>query len=162
MAEHREQLRTTYETFDEVLVNREKDYDVNLIYITGLSGAGKSAALRELSERGFEAHGVDEEGFADWIDRGSGRIAPFPHHDLSLDIHDWYRKHRWVLSEERITTLRNDADKDNKTYRGLGALVIDATKPLDQVVSNILEAVPTPPRAADVAGDFDGRGHRWF
>ena len=41
---------------------------MSLIYITGISGSGKSTVLRELAKQGYEAHGVDEEGYADWID----------------------------------------------------------------------------------------------
>lgn len=88
---------------------------MSLIYITGLSGSGKSTVLKELEKRGLEAHGVDEEGFADWVDRKTGVIADFPHHDADLDIHKWYRKHRWVLSVERITGLRVKSIEENKT-----------------------------------------------
>ena len=189
---------------------------MTLVYVTGLSGSGKSAVLREVNKRGFEARGVDEEGFADWIDRETGEVAPFPHDDPTLDIHDWYAKHRWVLSEERIAKVKKDADQRNRivflagvaegeqevwhffdkvialsvdeatvrnriesrqdnrfgknpeemaevlswlenydeTYRGFGALVIDATKPLDRVVDEILEAVQADIKA-QVARDMD-------
>jgi shikimate kinase len=176
---------------------------VPLFYVTGTSGSGKSTVLEELKKHGFETHGVDEEGFADWVDRETGMIAPFSHEDLGLNIHDWYQKHRWVLSQERIGELKKQSDatgtciflggiaedenkvehffdrviylavdedtlkqrinnrKDNhfgKTaeemavilkwlkendskYRSSDALVIDATKPLDEVISNVLMVV---------------------
>ncbi len=176
---------------------------MSLIYITGVSGSGKSTVLQKLEKQGFEAHGVDEEGYADWIDRETGAIAPFPHDDPNLDIHDWYKKHRWVLSEKRIGELKKQADEKDKivflsgvaegedkvwhffdkvialsvdeatmrsriesrednhfgktpeemadilkwlenydeTYGKFGAAVIDATKPIDQVVDKILETV---------------------
>jgi thymidylate kinase len=175
---------------------------MSLIYITGISGSGKSTVLRELAKQGYEAHGVDEEGYADWIDRKTGAIVPFPHNE-SPSIHDWYKNHRWVLSEQRIGELKKQADEkdqivflsgvaegedkvwhlfdkvvalsideatirsriesrvDNhfgktpeemadiikwlenydETYGKFGAIVIDATKPIDQVIDNILEAV---------------------
>lgn len=175
---------------------------MSLVYVTGLSGSGKSAVLRELKKQGCESHGVDEEGYADWIDRETGAIVPFPHNDPSLDIHDWCKEHRWVLSQERISNLKKQADDKNKTvfllgtaegedkvwhffdkvialsvdeatissriksrqdnhfgkdpeemaailgwlesfdktYRGFGAAVIDATKPLEQVVNEVVDA----------------------
>lgn len=85
-----------------------------LIYITGISGSGKSTVLEELSKRGFEAHGVDEEGYADWIDRKTGEAIPFLEDEQSVDIHDWYKKHRWVLSLERISELKKRSDEANK------------------------------------------------
>lgn len=171
-----------------------------LIYITGTSGSGKSTVLEELKKQGFETHGVDEEGFADWIDRETGETIPFPHDDVDVDLHDWYQKHRWVLSQGRIGELKKQSDKakeyiflggvaegenkverffdhviylavdeatlkqrindrkdnhfgktdeemadilkwlkdnDNK-YRNSSALVVDARKPLDEVVNDIL------------------------
>lgn len=175
---------------------------MSLIYITGISGSGKSTVLKKLQELGFEAHGVDEEGFADWIDRRNGLIVPFPRTEAEVDIHDWYKKHRWVFSYERISKLRAKSDKqqtviflggvaegekgvwplfdrvimlsvdeatirqriesrnDNhfgKTpeemadilkwlkdsvdnYRRFGATIIDATKPLNEVVIEVIKA----------------------
>jgi len=85
-----------------------------LIYITGISGSGKSTVLEELSKRGLEAHGVDEEGYADWIDRQTGEAILFPEDEQSLDIHDWYKKHRWILSLNRISELKKRSDQDGK------------------------------------------------
>ncbi len=85
-----------------------------LIYITGTSGSGKSTVLKELSKQGFEAHGVDEEGFADWINRETGAIIPFPDDESSVDRHEWYKKHNWVLSRERIATLKEQAGASAK------------------------------------------------
>jgi len=172
-----------------------------LYYVTGLSGTGKSSVLRELRARGCHARGVDEDGFADWINRISGRRDPFPRDDPGFDFHAWYAAHYWVLSVRRISVLsraaarigqpvflcgsasgddvvwqlfarvialvadeqtirRRLADRDNdfgKTpeeladvlfwhagfepaYRGFGATIIDATRPLPEVVAEILTA----------------------
>lgn len=88
-----------------------------LVYVTGMSGSGKSAVLRELSRRGHEAHGVDEEGYADWVDRENGLVAPFPHDDPDLDVHAWHRRHRWVLSAVRVRDLqRRAANSDGPVF----------------------------------------------
>ncbi|HSH55499.1 MAG TPA: AAA family ATPase [Candidatus Limnocylindrales bacterium] len=86
-----------------------------LISIIGVSGSGKSTILQELQKRGFEAHGVDEEGLADWIDRLTGAVVPFPHDDPNQNIHDWYEKHRWVSSIEQTTKLKKLANASGKT-----------------------------------------------
>lgn len=85
-----------------------------LIFITGISGSGKSTILSELQKQNYEAHGVDEGGYADWIDRITGDIVPFPEDESNTDIHDWYIRHRWVLSYERISQLKADSDKQQK------------------------------------------------
>lgn len=87
-----------------------------LIYLTGLSGSGKSTLRRELQSLGYEAHGVDEEGYADWVNRHTGQIDAFPHDDLSLDIHQWHANHDWVLSATRISELASQASGDQPVF----------------------------------------------
>lgn len=174
---------------------------LSLIYITGVSASGKSAIAAELTRRGYEAHGVDEEGHADWIDRQSGRAVLFPMDgESNVDSHEWYQQHRWVLSQDRITQLKAQSDSEQhvvylagvaegddkvwhlfdkvivlsldeatmrqrveqrqgnqfgrtlaemagilkwlggleETYRGFGAAIIDASKPLKEVVDEVL------------------------
>ncbi len=87
-----------------------------LIYLTGLSGTGKSALLKELRNRGFSVHGVDEEGYADWIHRSTGKVEEFPRETISEDdVHVWYETHRWVLSSARIHALREESEKEDRT-----------------------------------------------
>lgn len=85
-----------------------------LIYITGMSGSGKSSVLRELEALGYATYGVDELGYADWVDRQTGEIIPFSNDEDSVDIHEWYIKHRWVLSKDRIGQLKKQVDADDK------------------------------------------------
>jgi broad-specificity NMP kinase len=40
-----------------------------LIYITGISGSGKSAVRHELQTRAYEAHDVDQDGFRSWYNK---------------------------------------------------------------------------------------------
>jgi len=83
-----------------------------LYYITGLAGAGKSTVRRELKTHGYAAPGVDEEGYGEWIDRKTGKVIPYPHHDKNLDFHDWYERHEWELSPTKIARLKRRADKE--------------------------------------------------
>lgn len=172
-----------------------------LFYVTGLSGTGKSSALRELRARGYRARGVDEDGYADWINRITGNRDAFPRADPDFDFHAWYSAHYWVLSVRRISILSRAAARlgqpvflcgsangddvvwqlfdrvialvaDERTirqrlaarpggfgtapeeladvlfwhagfetaYRAHGAAIIDATRPLPEVVAEILAA----------------------
>jgi hypothetical protein len=172
-----------------------------LFYVTGLAGSGKSSVLRELRARGFHARGVDEDGYADWVNRVTGRRDPYPHRDPGLDFHDWYAAHDWVLSVRRISVLSRaaarlgepvflcgSANRDDtvwhlfdkvvalvadeqtirrriaarpdafgktpneladvlswfprfeESYRGFGAAIVDATRPLPGVVADVLSS----------------------
>lgn len=76
-----------------------------LIYITGMPGAGKSATLTELRNRGYEAYGLDEDSYGDWLSRTSNEKRDFPHAQSELNLHDWFANHHWSVSVERISEL---------------------------------------------------------
>ena len=44
------------------------------ILVTGMSGTGKSTALQELRQRGFEAVDTDEPGWTEWRDDDDGYV----------------------------------------------------------------------------------------
>jgi hypothetical protein len=173
-----------------------------LFYVTGLPGAGKSAVLGELRARAYYARGVDEDGYADWINLATGAADRFPEEDPDLDFHQWCQDHNWVLSTKRIDILSRatarlgqpvflcgvaDEDRavwhlfakvltlvadaptlehrimtrDNNqfgkapeelaavlesqagyeaSYRGFGATIIDAARPLPDVADDVLAA----------------------
>jgi hypothetical protein len=87
---------------------------VPLVYITGISASGKSSVLRELRSRGYEALGVDEDLYGEWIDRESGNAEEFPESGVD-DIHEWFRHHLWALSEEKIAHLHARSRREGST-----------------------------------------------
>jgi thymidylate kinase len=175
-----------------------------LIYITGISGSGKSAVCTELKHRSYTAYDTDHDGIAFFYHNDTGepvteRVAPedrTPH---------WRSKHTWKARREDVKKLaeeaknkfvflcgvtNNDAaelwdlfdyvfaltlDEEvlrhrimnrtgggfgknphefsevlrwqrtaNEDYEKLGATLIDATKPINQVVESILKRVESP------------------
>lgn len=169
-----------------------------LIYITGISGAGKSSVCAELKHRSYTAYDTDHDG-----------IAFFYHNDTGEPITgsvtpedrtpEWRKKHTWKAKREDVEKLveeaqdklvflcgvtNNDADElwdlfahvfaltldeealrhrimnrpgggfgknphefsevlrwqqtANEDYKKLGAILIDATKPVKEVVDEIL------------------------
>jgi dephospho-CoA kinase len=48
--------------------------DVRRVLVTGMSGTGKSAALAELAERGFEVVDTDAGGWTEWSDEEGGYV----------------------------------------------------------------------------------------
>ncbi|MGB4767750.1 MAG: AAA family ATPase [Candidatus Saccharimonas sp.] len=87
---------------------------MSLIYITGVAGSGKSTVIEHLSKAGYETHGVDEEGFADWAHRETGDIALYPEDESNVDFHEWYKQYSWVLNEERIHQLLDQSNLASK------------------------------------------------
>jgi adenylate kinase family enzyme len=173
-----------------------------LIYITGVSGSGKSTVRAELSKRGYKVFGVDEDRIAAFYNNETGKITDNPR-TVQDRSPEWYAHHTWKISRERVERLAlqgennlvflcGDASNDEEVcdlfsrivaltvdsatlekrittrttnyfgklpheyasileqqkraglyYRRLNAILIDATQPIEAVVDEILEKVPT-------------------
>jgi len=172
---------------------------VSLIYVTGISGAGKSAVCDELTARGYEAYDADRDGFKSWYDRTTDERAADQRRwsDATVEWRGTFwlkvdpekvealaeraRSHGrpiflcattpgedafWHLLDKVIqlsigeATLRrriaaridNDFGKDpadleeilgwhattDESMRSFGATLIDAERPLDEVVDDVL------------------------
>ena len=103
---------------------------MTLYYVTGLSGAGKCAVLDEVRARGYHARGVDEDGYADWINRITGRRDAFPRDDPGFDFHAWYAARYWVLSVRRISVLSRARARSRTAPRQLIVAVPGAPRGL--------------------------------
>ena len=175
---------------------------MSLVYITGISGAGKSSVSAELKRRGYEAYDADQDGFNTWYTVGAETKVAVPYNDWG-DTHSqiWLHDHVWHTSRTKVAQLAKKSegkliflcgtsgneremfdlfsqiiclDLDEKTlrhrlatrtnnkfgkakheldlvlnwhkghadwYRGLGATIIDSSKPLSTVVDNILKII---------------------
>jgi thymidylate kinase len=175
---------------------------MSLIYITGISGSGKSSVCTELKRRGYSAYDTDKDGIAFFYHNDTGKavtekVAP------ESRTPEWRSNHTWKAKREDVEKLvaeskdkpvflcgvtSNDSDElwdlfdsvfaltvDKKTlehrianrtsndfgknpheladllrwqqtassdYKQLGAILIDATKPLNAVVDEITKQVP--------------------
>ena len=74
-----------------------------LIFITGISGSGKSTVQGELTRRGFEAYDTDEHEIAQWQNRLTGAITP-----LVAEEHrtpEFLAQNDWRADPERVRHL---------------------------------------------------------
>ncbi|MEM7736632.1 MAG: AAA family ATPase [Deinococcota bacterium] len=76
---------------------------MGLVYITGISGVGKSAVCHQLKRRGYAAFGTDEDGISAWYD-SNGHLVDTPPRDI-WRTHDWQTTHSWRYSRERLEHL---------------------------------------------------------
>lgn len=73
------------------------------IYITGVSGTGKTTVARELQKRGFYALSIDEvDNLCSWVNQQTGEKEGGKDIDMSLDFVD---KHDWVCDMENLNML---------------------------------------------------------
>jgi len=63
------------------------------VLITGMSGTGKTAVIRELASRGYPAHDLDTPEWSEWVDAApSDDLTPVQGKD-------------WLWREDRVRTL---------------------------------------------------------
>ena len=79
-----------------------------LIYVTGISGTGKSAVCDALRERGYRSYDADRDGFKSWYSRSTDK--------LSTDQRSWadatseWRGRYWLkIDPEKVEVLAASA-----------------------------------------------------
>lgn len=87
---------------------------MSLIYITGMTGAGKSSTRKELQDRGYEAHDTDEDGITSWHNKITGEATKRPA-DANDRTKEWYAEHDWNMSRPKIEELAARA-KDRPVF----------------------------------------------
>ncbi len=74
------------------------------IYITGVSGTGKTTIAKELEKRGYYGISIDEvKDLCSWINRETGQKGGWKDADMNLEFVD---KHNWICDnvKERCNT----------------------------------------------------------
>jgi hypothetical protein len=130
---------------------------VPLVYVTGISGSGKSAVLHELRRRGHSAFGVDEDGYGRWLDRRTGEERTYPAENKAVDPHEWYADHRWVLDVDKIAELKRRVDRDGTLVFlcGVAAGDAEAWEYFDVVCALVIDE-------ATIRSRIDLRDDSWF
>lgn len=88
---------------------------MSLIYVTGISGSGKSEVRKELLKRGFEAYGTDEDGIAAYYNNETGKIENENASDPSYRTPEWRSKHTWKVKRGKVEELAAKA-KDKSVF----------------------------------------------
>ena len=79
---------------------------MSLIYITGPTGAGKTAVRNELRKQGYEAFDTDE-GFNGHLNLETGEEDQYP--DPEHVTSEWLTQHRYSMSAEKVKHLAESA-----------------------------------------------------
>lgn len=78
-----------------------------LYYLTGISGSGKSTALAELRQRGYEAYDVDEAGpvTAKWHNNDTGFVHPKSSIKKEDRTPEFLTNHSWKVPPQEVEVL---------------------------------------------------------
>jgi dephospho-CoA kinase len=80
-----------------------------LVYVTGISGTGKSAVCKELKRRGYEAHDTDLDGNAVWVNRKTGEVTAGAG-AVERSRPGWLDDQEWRVVPSRVQALVGRAD----------------------------------------------------
>jgi dephospho-CoA kinase len=112
---------------------------MSLIYVTGISGSGKSEVLKELKARGYEAYGTDEDGISAFNNNETGVVLENPPTEAEDRTPEWRAQYTWKMTRERVEKLAAQSEgklvfllgvaaNENEVwdlFSGVVALVID-------------------------------------
>ena len=77
------------------------------IYITGVSGTGKTTLAKELNKKGIATYSIDEvDGLCYWVNKTDGHIVNY---EATLNK-EFIDSHKWVCDVEQLKKLINTAD----------------------------------------------------
>jgi adenylate kinase family enzyme len=106
------------------------------IYITGVSGTGKTTIARELTKRGYYAISIDEvEGLCSWVSQESGKK-----HEGEAELNpDFVDRHDWICDTELLKQLIGKAN-DSVFVLGMAGNQDDFLMLFDKIL--LLECSP--------------------
>lgn len=110
------------------------------ILITGMSGTGKSATVRELAARGYIAYDLDTPEWSHWIDAAADdMLTPGDGKDWAWQVD----KVRSLLSEPRKDTIFISGCSENmEELFPLIDTVVLLSVPLDTIMQRVSERTP--------------------
>lgn len=88
---------------------------MSLIFVTGISGSGKSTVWRELKHRGYEAYDVDEDGLAKWQHNETGYIHPKSSVKPHQRTPEFLVAHSWNVPRTEVEELASKT-KDRNVF----------------------------------------------
>jgi thymidylate kinase len=129
-----------------------------LIFVTGISGAGKSTVRIELVQRGYEAYDTDEDGIARFVNKMTGAVTGSV--DASLRTIAFTQANDWMVDPERVRLLAQRAEDRFVFLCGSVANEIEVWDLFGKVILlSIDEATMRERVARRTASDFGKHAH---
>lgn len=110
---------------------------MGLIYVTGISGSGKSAVCEELKKRGYEAHEGDDNLSA-FYHKETGVMVDRPT-TVTDRTPEWRDQHQWKMSRDKLLKLKKDSANKPVFVCGVAANEDEYLDVFDKVFALMLD-----------------------
>lgn len=109
---------------------------VGLVWVTGISGSGKSSVCVALRSLGHRAVDSDREGFSYWVHRRTGEVIVDPPYPVPPG---WLGNFAWKIDVVRVKVLAVAATSTETFLCGNAENEFDVWQYFDQVVCLVVD-----------------------
>lgn len=118
---------------------------VSFVWVTGLSGTGKSSVCQALIAQGHSASDADRDGFSRWVDRETEEPVEDPPHPVPSG---WLERFAWEIDVERVRALAAEPRTKSIFLCGSVENELDVWEYFDRVVCLVIDDETTRRRLA--------------
>jgi hypothetical protein len=109
---------------------------VALLWVTGISGSGKSSICEALRDQGHVAIDADWGGYSRWVHRGTGEVILDPPYPVPPG---WLDQFAWRIGVERVQSLAAMASSGVTFLCGYAENEVDVWRYFDYVVCLVID-----------------------
>jgi broad-specificity NMP kinase len=139
--------------------SRHRTVSTMLVLVRGVAGTGKSTVRNELLARGQRAYGIDEDGYACYVNRSSG--APLDEQERYADgaqrTEEFNANNVWAMVTDRVEQLAQSCRGDVGFLCGVAQNDQEVWALFDVVVCLYLDATTLRYRLANRTGNDFGK-----
>jgi broad-specificity NMP kinase len=129
-----------------------------LMFVTGISGAGKSTVREELTRRGFLAYDTDEHEIAQWTNKVTGKVTRLV--DSTDRTPEFIAQNDWIADPQRVRQLAAEGEEHTVFLCGSVGNDGEVMQFFDQVFLLTIDEITMRRRLlARTAHDFGTKTH---